>query len=93
MGRRVLRRHIWGYSVCLCPIKGTPGLKELTRQSSMVNSSCKIREHGDLIKWSVCRTLVGEVRDSNIICTWAPGYKTFFMLSSAGTKIYPAHKC
>ena len=29
MGRRILRRHIWGYSVCLCPIKGTPGLKEL----------------------------------------------------------------
>ena len=27
MGRRVLRRHIWGYSVCLCPIKGMPGLK------------------------------------------------------------------
>ena len=21
MGRRVLRRHIWGCSVCLCPIK------------------------------------------------------------------------
>ena len=29
MGRRVLRRHIWGYAVCLCPIKGTPGLNEL----------------------------------------------------------------
>ena len=29
MGRRVLRRHIWGYSVCLCPIKGTPGLTHL----------------------------------------------------------------
>ena len=24
---------------------------------------------------------------------WARGYKTFFMLSSAKTKIYPAHKC
>ena len=21
--------YIWGYSVCLCPIKGTPGLNEL----------------------------------------------------------------
>ena len=31
MGRRVLRRHIWGYSVCLCPIKGTPGLNELRK--------------------------------------------------------------
>ena len=26
MGRRVLRLHIWGYSVCLCPIKRRPGL-------------------------------------------------------------------
>ena len=30
MGRRVLRRHTWGYSVCLCPIKRTPGLYGLT---------------------------------------------------------------
>ena len=29
MGRRVLRRHTWGYSVCLCSIKGTPGVNEL----------------------------------------------------------------
>ena len=26
------RRHIWGYSVCLCPIKGTPCLNELSLQ-------------------------------------------------------------
>ena len=26
MGCRVLRPHIWGYSVCQCPIKRTPGL-------------------------------------------------------------------
>ena len=32
MGRRVLRRHIWGYSVCLCPIKRTSGLNELNQQ-------------------------------------------------------------
>ena len=30
MGRRVLRRHFWGYSVCLCPIKRTPGLYGLS---------------------------------------------------------------
>ena len=23
--------HLGGYSVCLCPIKGTPGLNELTK--------------------------------------------------------------
>ena len=31
MGRRALRRLIWGYSVCLCPIKRTPGLYGLTK--------------------------------------------------------------
>ena len=30
MGRRVLWRHIWGNAVCICPIKGTPGLNELS---------------------------------------------------------------
>ena len=30
MGHRVLRSHIWGYSVCLGPIKRTPGLNEIT---------------------------------------------------------------
>ena len=29
MGRPVSQRHIWGYSVYLCPIKRTPGLYEL----------------------------------------------------------------
>ena len=29
MGRRVLQRHIWGYAVCLCPIKTTPDINEL----------------------------------------------------------------
>ena len=29
MGRRVLWRHMWGYVVCLCPTKGTPGLNEI----------------------------------------------------------------
>ena len=36
MGRRVLRHHIWGYSVCLCPIKRMPdlyGLKGLVVKS------------------------------------------------------------
>ena len=28
-----------------------------------------------------------------LVWTWPRGYKTFFMLSSAETKIYPAHKC
>ena len=29
MGRRILRRHIWGFAVCLCPTKRMPGLNEL----------------------------------------------------------------
>ena len=28
------RRHIWNYSVCLCPIKRTPGLNELINYDS-----------------------------------------------------------
>ena len=41
MRRRVLRRHIWGYSVCLCPIKETPGLNELSSKGvvNMAGSS------------------------------------------------------
>ena len=33
-----LRRHIWGYSVCLCPIKRTPGLYGLTALASQPGS-------------------------------------------------------
>ena len=29
MGRRGLRHQIWGYTVCLCTIKMTPGLNDL----------------------------------------------------------------
>ena len=31
MGRRVMRRQIWDYSVCLCHIKRPPGLYGLMR--------------------------------------------------------------
>ena len=30
-----MRRHIWGYSVCLSSIKGTPGLNELSASGTM----------------------------------------------------------
>ena len=36
MGRRVLRRYIWGYAVCLCPTKKTPGLNELKDQKENI---------------------------------------------------------
>ena len=32
MGRRV---HMWGYAVCLCPTKRTPGLNELNAKSTI----------------------------------------------------------
>ena len=38
MGRRDLRRHFWGNDVCLCPIKGTPGLNELSNLSDVIQS-------------------------------------------------------
>ena len=42
MGRRVLRRLIWDYSVCLCPMKGTPGLNELILVLNMVTQQLHI---------------------------------------------------
>ena len=39
MGHRILRCHIWGYAVCLCPIKGTPGLNELRDSKAPAVSS------------------------------------------------------
>ena len=39
MGRRVLQRHIWIHTVCLCPIKRAPGLYKL---KSMVDD-CTIQ--------------------------------------------------
>ena len=41
MGRRVLRRHIWGYTVCPCPTKGSPGLNELLARATTVEYTCK----------------------------------------------------
>ena len=29
MGLSIVRGHVWGNAVCLCPIKRTPGLYEL----------------------------------------------------------------
>ena len=34
--RRVLRRHIWGYSVCLCPVKRTPDFYGLRANRSRI---------------------------------------------------------
>ena len=45
MGRRVLRRHIWGYSDCLCSIKKTPGLSGLSEHTCIsLISSIKVVE-------------------------------------------------
>ena len=55
MGRRVLRRHIWGYSVCLCPTKGTPGLNELRAVSKLMG---KVMGHTEV--WY--RTGLNELR-------------------------------
>ena len=46
LGRRILRRHIWGYAVCLCPTKRTSGLNELkcwyTREAVQYNKHALI---------------------------------------------------
>ena len=38
--RRVLRRPIWGYSVCLCPIKKPPGVYGLNFFPEVRSSYC-----------------------------------------------------
>ena len=44
MGRRVCRRHILGYSVCLCPIKRTSGLYELmNRVASLIFKGVRVQ--------------------------------------------------
>ena len=42
MGRRVLRSSIWGYSVCLCPIKRTPGLYGLNTVDLQISTKPKL---------------------------------------------------
>ena len=37
MGRRVLRRHIWGYAVCLCPIKALKCLLAISLPSTSLS--------------------------------------------------------
>ena len=41
MGRRVLWRHIWGYSICLCPVKRTPVKLEFGMSAKDCLSSLK----------------------------------------------------
>ena len=36
MGRRILWHHICGYSVYLCPIRGTPGFNELSFRHEVI---------------------------------------------------------
>ena len=44
MGRRVLQRHIWGYSVSLCHMKRTPGLYELSNDLVAI-----VQDHPDFV--------------------------------------------
>ena len=54
-----------------------------------------------LLEWAVIGSSLGHVIDwpevienvQRMNRTWSQGFKTFFMLSSAETEIYPAHKC
>ena len=39
------------------------------------------------------RSCLSSGRGGGELKPWTRGYKTFFMLTSAETKIYPAHKC
>ena len=61
--RRRTRRHIWGYSVCLCPIKGTPGLNELISVGDIVKLKLYVRKRD----YNLCENKVADQLCSN--CT------------------------
>ena len=53
MGRHILRRHIRGYSDCICPIKRTPNLYELMSFSVSSRFHCFVKDyfyHGPLLQ-------------------------------------------
>ena len=68
------RRHIWGYSVCLCPVKRMPGLNELI--NSRINILLMHNRHSACVKSSsldVCISLTiketrKQVNKSVIVC-------------------------
>ena len=57
----VLRRHIWGYTVCLCPTKGTPVLNELINYSPnrkfLVSSCIEFRKRTKTKSATTCELL------------------------------------
>ena len=62
MGRRDLRRHIWVYSVCICPIKGTPGLNELSRQIINEGHKCSDTKTIQVAKTDITKTLPSDIQ-------------------------------
>ena len=45
MRRRILRRHIWGFAVCLCPTKRTQGFYCLIRPRSTAKSNIRMASY------------------------------------------------
>ena len=74
-------------------------MKKLERDVKL-NKKKKIKNKGNIVlqckvslknKGNIAVTCV--VSNHGKLMTWPRGYKTFFMLTSAETKIYPADKC
>ena len=62
MGRRVLRRHICDYSVCLCPIQRTPGLYGLIRDGLKYR-----RTHAGLLRIVIRDLICSEQASERVI--------------------------
>ena len=74
MGRHVLQRHIWGYSVCLCPIKGTPGLNELIQSLPYLSDERKPYK----------RAIIGQTALHGHHCVPESSIENYFILKFYG---------
>ena len=58
----------------------------------LLKSFVALMDH-DVMSWDDLEPQFIKQVHFNTKKPWAQGYKTFFMLNSAETQIYPAHKC
>ena len=68
-------RHIWGYSVCLCPIKRTPGVNELR---CFVNVT-SLRSVGYLHKMTEVEGIYTTINTDSQMVTYVIAKKTRFL--------------
>ena len=89
--------HIWGYSVCLCPIKGTPGLKELTNDQCIYQLIYYVKPTNEnscfynyMLGWRLCVACMQTKRALNT-CTCLSVFSLHFC--SIISLVFSLHFC